>query len=125
MVPEANDSKVAAPAKYMPAMAVATVIPETRTARPGSGGRLESRPLTRAAGTLLPLSAQVEHRVVDADGEPDQRDHRRGLVERVWLSGPSRPIAENTAVAASSCRHEGGDEGAEREHEDYQRDRKR
>ena len=34
MVPVANEVNVAAPAKYMPAMAIMTVMPETSTARP-------------------------------------------------------------------------------------------
>ena len=34
IVPVANDSNVEAPARYMPAIAVATVMPETSTARP-------------------------------------------------------------------------------------------
>ena len=34
MVPVANDMKVAAPPKYMPAIAAITVIPDTSTARP-------------------------------------------------------------------------------------------
>ena len=34
IVPVANDVKVAAPAKYIPAIAIITVKPETSTARP-------------------------------------------------------------------------------------------
>ena len=34
MVPVANDVNVGAPAKYIPAMAIMTVKPETSTARP-------------------------------------------------------------------------------------------
>ena len=54
MVPVANDSNVAAPAKYMPAMAVATVTPETSTARPevaaaASSAAFEPRPRARSS----------------------------------------------------------------------------
>ena len=53
---------------------------------------------------LLALTAQVEQRVVDADGEPDQQDDRGDvLVDREQLAGiATRPNVAITAEIASS-----------------------
>ena len=105
IVPVANDRNVAAPPKYMPAIAAITVIPETSTARPGRGrGRLERRLLRAPAGALLALAAQVEHRVVHAHGEPDQEHHGADrLVHRPDLADRAdQADGRATAVIASS-----------------------
>ena len=54
IVPVANDRKVAAPPKYMPAMAAITVMPETSTARPdvaaaASSAASSDRPRARSS----------------------------------------------------------------------------
>ena len=54
IVPVANDMKVAAPPKYMPAMAAITVIPDTSTARPdvaaaASSAASSERPRARSS----------------------------------------------------------------------------
>ena len=65
----------------MPAIASITVRPETSTARPEVAAAAASEASAPGAAlALLALAAQIEHRVVDADGEPDQQDH---LVDRL------------------------------------------
>ena len=54
IVPVANDMKVAAPPKYMPAIAAITVIPDTSTARPevaaaASSAASSERPRARSS----------------------------------------------------------------------------
>ena len=81
IVPTANEVNDALPARNMPAMAIITVTPETSTARPEVAAANSSAAAALAARVaLLHLAAQVEHRVVDADREADQQDHR---VDRV------------------------------------------
>ena len=76
----ANDWKVGAPARYIPAIAIITVKPETITARPEVAAAAASDAVFAAPRlALLALAAQVEHRVVDPDREADQQDH---LVDR-------------------------------------------
>ena len=53
----------------------------------GRGRDLERRPLAAPRRAFLPFALQVEQRVVDADGEPDQEHHRRGLHARPAADG--------------------------------------
>ena len=57
IVPVANDSKVGVPARYMPAMAIITVNPETITARPEVAAAAAS-----AASSLRPASRSSRSR---------------------------------------------------------------
>ena len=66
------------PVKNMPAMAAMTVRPEMSTARPDVAAAASSAASVLAPGlALLALAAEVEQRVVDADGEADEQDDRR------------------------------------------------
>ena len=100
---------VGAPARYMPAIAVITVRPETSTARPevaAAASMASSFVAPRRA--LLAGAAQVEQRVVDADREADQQhdvaiDSSTGAS---WLTRPTRPIVADDggdARAAPGC----------------------
>ena len=84
IVPIANDMNVLSPEKNMPAMAIITVKPEMSTARPEVAAAASSAAdLAPSGPPLVALAADVEERVVDADGEPDQQDHLRDrLVHR-------------------------------------------
>ena len=77
--PRRTSANVASPVRNMPAIATITVRPEIehRAAR-GGGGGLERRPFAPPRRALLALALQVEHRVVDADREPDQEHDRAG-----------------------------------------------
>ena len=58
----------------------------------GGGSRLERGPLAPALRAFLTLAPEVEHRVVDADREPDQEHERRHLVRPSGARGsPLRP----------------------------------
>ena len=99
-------------------------------ARRGRRSRRRTRaPPRRAAGVaLLHLAPQVEHRVVDADGEADQQHDRVRSTRRPgssWLIGPSRPSVADDGGEREQQRHAGGDERAERDDQDQQRDRQR
>ncbi len=93
----------------------------------GRGGGFEGRLRAVALVALLHLAADVEHRVVDADGEADEQDHRADLV------GDRRQLADRTEQAerradgghAEQQRQPGGDERAERYEQDQQRERQR
>ncbi len=128
MVPTAIEVKTALPAISMPAMAISTVTPEIEhgLAR-GRGGELE-RGLVGAPGVaLLHLAPEVEHRVVDADREPDEQDHaRRGVRHRDDLAdrGDQADRADHGGDAEQQ-RDAGGHQGAEGDQEDEQRDRER
>ena len=57
------------------------------------GGDLERLARRAALGALLALTAQVEHRVVDADGQADQQQHRgdrRRSPGATWLTRPTQ-----------------------------------
>ena len=116
------------PAKSMPAMATITVAPgdEHRAARRGRG-YLERVLLAPPGGPFLAFALQVEHRVVDPDGEADQ-EHQRvdGLVARPDLARDS-PEAEGgeDGRQGEQQRDAGGDERAEDDDEDEQGDRDR
>ena len=69
----------------IPAMAMITVSPEIITARPEVCRSHLERVLRAPAGRpLFALTAHVEERVVDSDGESDQQDQR---VRRCRSSG--------------------------------------
>ena len=86
---------VLSPEKNIPAIAIITVMPEMSTARPDVAAAASS-----AAGSLRPARRSsrsrldVEERVVDADGEPDQQDDlrdRRSSIGTIWLGSARRP----------------------------------
>ena len=93
----------------------------------GRGRDLERRPLAAPRGAFLALALQVEQRVVDADGEPDQEHHRRGLHRDRQQDARERdePERREHRGQREQERNAGRDERAEGEHEDDQRDRKR
>ena len=65
-----------------PAIATITVSPEISTERPEVAAAASSAARSlRPGGPLLAFALQVEHRVVDADREPDQ-EHHRGRLHR-------------------------------------------
>ena len=75
IVPIANDMNVLSPEKNIPAIAIITVMPGDEHGAAGRrGGGLERRRLAPSRAALVALAADVEERVVDADGEPDQED---------------------------------------------------
>ena len=84
-------------------------------------------PSAATGSPLLAFPLQVEHRVVDADGEADQEHHRVGLVRhRQQVAGQRdqperREHRRQPEQQRNACRHE----GAEREQEDEERDRER
>ncbi len=93
----------------------------------GGRGRVERR-LGRAPGaTLLALAADVEQRVVDADGQADEHDQRRGGVVHRQRVRQQRQAAErgHHRGQAEQQRHRGRHERPEGEDEDDQRDRDR
>ena len=74
IVPTANDMKVLSPEKNIPAIAIITVKPEIRTARPevaAAAGGPRPRCVQLA---LVALAAHVEERVVHPDRQADQED---------------------------------------------------
>ena len=116
------------PVKNMPAIATITVRPETSTARPEVAAAASSAlARLRPARPLLALAAQVEQRVVDADGEADQQDHRvDGLVTgMIWLGRATRPMRSPNGGEAEQQRDARRDQRAEGDHQDDQRDRDR
>ena len=75
IVPVANEVKAGEPARYMPAIAIMTVRPETSTACPEVAAAASIAASLSASGcALLAHPAQVEQRVVDAHGQPDEQD---------------------------------------------------
>ena len=100
IVPMPKDEKIALPEKNMPAIAAMTVKPEISTARPEVAAATSSAAVGRAALVLLlHHPAQVEHRVVDADGQADE--HRDDLGDRLMQRGELADRAEQA---------DGGDE---------------
>ena len=92
IVPIANDMKVALPVRNMPAMAIATVMPgDEHGPAGGRGGDLQGPLVGVPLVAFGALAAQVEQRVVDPHGEPDQQDHRADhLVDREQLAHRAR-----------------------------------
>ena len=90
-------------------------------------GSLERSFLAATRGTLLALALQVEHRVVDAHGEPDQQDERRDAVGHGQDLAPHRDETHRREHRREpeQERDAGRDEGAEGDEEDDQRQRER
>ena len=128
IVPIANDMNVLSPERSMPAIAMITVIPEISTARPevAAAASIAARSL-RPGAPLVAHAADVEERVVDADGETDQQDH---LVDwpsigTIWLGSETSPSVANTARQPDQDRHERRDGRAEHEQQDDDREDER
>ena len=99
---------------------------EHRAARRRSCG-LERGTMAAACGTLFTLTLEVEERVVDADGEPDQEDDLRDrLVHRHQPAGERQEADRREHRGEREQeRHACGDDRAEHEHEDEQGQRDR
>ena len=83
IVPTEKDMNVLSPERNMPAIAIRTVMPETRIARPEvAAAAARAAPSLRPAAPLLALAPDVEERVVDPDGEADQEDHLHDVLVR-------------------------------------------
>ena len=128
IVPTPKPWKTRVPISSMPAIAAITVRPDTSTARPDVAAAISSAVGGRAAlRPLLALAAQVEQRVVDADGQADQQDHRVDRLVDVQQVAEQRgqPERRHHRGQAEQQRDAGGDERAEGEHEDHERHRER
>ena len=112
----------------MPVIAIITVKPgdQHRSSR-GGGGYLERFGGRAAMGAFLALAAQVEQRVVDADRQPDQQDHRadRGVDVQQVAEQLGQPERRGDRGDPEQQGDAGRHERAEREHQDEQRDRQR
>ena len=76
----------------MPAIAAMTVKPEMSTARPEVAAAISSAASGDVAlVALLHLAAEVEHRVVDADGEADERSRPGSTLVGQRLQLAERP----------------------------------
>ena len=107
-------------------MAVITVSPETSTERPDVAAAASSAAFAASRGPFLAFTLQVEERVVDADGEPDQEHERTGLVRHREDVRPGDDAeGREDGRQGEQQRDPRGDESAEREHEDDERDRER
>ena len=126
IVPRPSEVKTALPATNIPAIAVITVSPDMRTARPLSPPREPAPWRCRRPAALFELAAKVEHRVVDADGE-SRAARPLDLALRDGDRGGSTARADRgrpmTAVKPEQERNARGDQRAEREEQDHQRDR--
>ena len=121
-----NEANVVSPVMSMPAIARITVMPEMRTERPEVAAAASS---AAAPGRLpvLAFTLQVEHRVVDADREPDQEHDCGGLRRhRQQLAGQrDQPEGGEYGGQGEEQRNACGHERSESDHEDDQRDRNR
>ena len=94
-----NEAKPLSPVTNMPAIATITVRPEISTDRPEVAAAASSAAaLAPALRAFLTLAPEVEHRVVDADRDPDQEHERRDLVghrEHVARQGDQAERAEH------------------------------
>jgi len=92
----------------------------------GRRRRAQQRVVRRsAAAPFLALALEVEERVVDADGEADHHDHRRCRGRRVH-DGADDLVQSDRADHGRERKQHGqacGDEGAERDEQDDQRQR--
>ena len=105
IVPMPSETNTALPVRSIPAMAVMTVSPEIRTARPDvAAARARAVRTVPASVSLLELPPQVEHGVVHADGEPDEQDH-----------GLDLPLRHGVEVADGLDQAQGPDHGGEAE----------
>ena len=91
----------------------------------GSGSRLERGPFAPALRAFLTLAPEIEHRVVDADREPDQEHERSRLVGHREHVACDRDQAEGAEHGREreQQRDPRGDERPERDDQDDQRDR--
>ncbi len=109
-------------------MATRTVNPEIEHGAAGCRrGGLERSLFAASRGTLLAFPLQIEHRVVDADGEPDQQDDRADRVGHRQHLADERDESHGAEHRRQS-KQEGnacGDERAEGDEEDDQRQRDR
>ena len=128
IVASAIEANTASPVTSMPASATMTVRPETTTARPTVADvAFSAASASRPVATLLALAADVEQRVVHADSQADEDDERaRGVAHR----GDLRDQAHAADRAgdrrdAEQQRHGCGDERAEGDEQDHERDRQR
>jgi hypothetical protein len=93
----------------------------------GGGRRLDRRVVHTPGRALLAHALEVEERVVHAHGQPDQEDHVADrLVDRSEVADRTNQ-AEGRGHAGDrkQQRHAGGNQRAERQHQDEQRDRHR
>ncbi len=103
-----------------------TAKPDTTTARPEVAAAISIASIVVAPlPTFLALTLEVEQRVVDADGHADQQHELATVPESGtrYDSGAYRPSAVRTEVNASSTGIAGGDQGAEGDQHDQERDR--
>ena len=128
IVPIEKDMNTLSPERNMPAIAIRTVKPEIEDGTAGGGcGGLERSGLAASGGTLLAFAPEVEERVVDPDGEPDQQDHladllvHREQVARQRDEGGRREHGRDR----EQQRNRGRDRRAEHEQQDEQRERER
>ena len=120
--------KIVLPAMNIPAIAISTVAPEIEHGLARGRRRAQQRVARLCARPpLLALAAEVEERVVDADGHADEQDHGLGHVRRRQHVGEERVEPEGGEHGGEREQHRqaGRDERAEREQEDEQRDRDR
>ena len=114
--------------KNMPAIAIATVVPDTTTVRPDvcavrSSAAWEGSPRWRSSRERI----DVEERVVDADRHADQDDDDlRRVVDRKHLADrPEQAERGGDRGQREHDRDDGGEDRAEREEQDEQRHRDR
>ena len=121
IAPSAIEVNTSRPVISSPASEIITVRPETRIARPAVAAAMSSAAAgAAAAAPLLALAADVEQRVVDADGEADQQHQRAGRAAVGRELGDDAEDAHRGGDRgeAEQQRDEGGDERAEREQQD-------
>ena len=128
IVPRPNSVIPWIPAKNIPAIAMITVSPEISTERPEvDAAALQRRLFAAPCRTLLALTLEIEHRVVDADGEPDQQDQLvDGLIDGHQRAGNrDQPEGGEDGGQREQQRDARGDEASEDDDQDDQRHRQR
>ena len=128
IAPTAIEVKTALPVKSIPAIAISTVRPGDEDRVPRCAGSLQQRIAVReAARPLLALAAEVEERVVDPDGHPDQQDHRLRRAARGDDMARERRETDRREHAREGEEHRQPrrDERSERDEQDDQRHRQR
>ena len=118
IVARPNDANVGSPVRNIPAIAAITVSPEISTERPDVAAAASSAARSLRPGrTLLPFALQVEHRVVDADGEADEQDERGRLVgDREQVTGKCEQAERREDGGQPEQQRDArGDERAERD----------
>ena len=93
----------------------------------GRGGDLEGLFVAASSGALVTLAADVEHRVIDTDGEPDEQDDRADRLGHghQMAHRAEDPDRRNRRRQPQQQRQPRSDQRPERRHEDQQRDRQR